>query len=93
MYPSRDQGVVESFYNGLVDEMRISKVLRYSGTSYTVPTAPFATDGDTVALYHFDETAGTTATDSSGAPGGPSHGTLNVGGSPTGPVWTQDSPF
>jgi hypothetical protein len=79
-------------YNGLVDEMRISKSLRYS-SGFSVPTAPFSTDADTVGLYHFDETAGTTANDSSGAPGGPSHGILNVGGSPMGPVWTQDSPF
>jgi hypothetical protein len=43
-------------FNGLIDEVRISKVARYIGATMTVPTTKFATDTDTVALYHFDET-------------------------------------
>lgn len=77
-------------YNGFMDELRISKVLRYTGTSYSVPTAPFVSDSDTVALYHFDEGAGTTVGDTSGASGGPSNGTFTTGGASSGPTW-EDS--
>jgi hypothetical protein len=40
---------------GLVDEVRISKVVRYTEDGFPVPTKPFVPDADTVALYHFDE--------------------------------------
>jgi len=39
--------------NGIIDEVRLSSVGRYSA-NFTPPTAPFTTDGDTVALWHFD---------------------------------------
>jgi len=48
-----------------IDEVRFSHVARYAGTSFSVPTAPFATDADTVGLWHFDEGYGGTAYDSS----------------------------
>lgn len=41
-------------YVGLVDELRLSTVLRYSG-NFTRPSAPHTLDGNTAALYHFDE--------------------------------------
>jgi hypothetical protein len=44
-----------SIFNGLIDEMRISKSLRYTEAGYTVPGKAFVPDADTVALYHFDE--------------------------------------
>lgn len=37
------------------DEMRISNIARYSG-SYTVPTAAFTNDSNTLGLFHFDGT-------------------------------------
>lgn len=37
-----------------MDEVRISTVARYSGTTYTVPTASFENDDDTVLLVHAD---------------------------------------
>jgi hypothetical protein len=40
---------------GLVDEVRISKVLRYTEDGFEVPKKAFTPDADTVALYHFDE--------------------------------------
>jgi hypothetical protein len=49
---------------GLIDEVRISSVPRYTG-SFT-PDTVFAPDTDTMALYHFDEYGGSTAYDSSG---------------------------
>ena len=47
------------FY-GYLEEIRISDVVRYSGSTYTQPTGPFTSDANTVALWHFDEPAGTT---------------------------------
>lgn len=84
-------------YRGLFDELRLSKVIRYSST-FTRPTTAFATDGNTVGLYHFDAgPAGACngpVVDSSGAAGGPSNGTCNYGGSdPSGPVYETDNPF
>lgn len=78
-------------YRGWVDELRMSNILRYSAP-FNRPTAPFAPDVGTVALYHFDEGTGTTIGDSSGAPGGPSPGVRRVGGSPQGPEWSSDTP-
>ena len=48
---------------GSVDELRISDTLRYT-TAFT-PARRFTADANTVALFHFDEGTGTTATDSS----------------------------
>lgn len=79
-------------FSGWVDELRISRVLRYSG-NFSVPTAPFASDADTAALYSFDEGQGLQLGDRSGAAGGPSHGQLRVGGSPPGPQWSNATPF
>ncbi|MCS6940319.1 MAG: T9SS type A sorting domain-containing protein [Roseiflexus sp.] len=75
-------------YNGFLDELRISNIVRYSA-SFTPPSAPFALDANTVALYHFDEGTGTTLTDAAGS----SNGVINVGGTPSGPVWSSESPF
>ena len=47
-------------FKGWIEEVRLSAVVRYTGASYTVPTAPFATDANTRALWHFDETPGST---------------------------------
>jgi len=54
-----------------------------------VPTARFEPDGDTGALYHFDEGAGPVARDDAGAP--PSDGVLRTGDA--GPRWVpSDAP-
>jgi hypothetical protein len=42
-----------------MDEFRISNTVRYT-SSFTPPTAPFDCDGNTMALWHFDEIAGST---------------------------------
>jgi hypothetical protein len=73
-------------FKGAFDELRVSAVLRYAA-AFAKPTAPFATDTNTVGLYHFDEGSGTTAGDTSGATGGPSPGDVRVGGTPSGPTW------
>lgn len=78
-------------YNGYLDELRISNVIRYT-SNFTPPNDPFVTDTNTVGLYHFDEGSGTSLVDVSGYTGGPSNGIVNFGGSGTpGPVWVLKS--
>lgn len=48
-------GETHSIFTGLIDEVRISKVVRYTEAGFTPPTKAFTPDADTVALYHFDE--------------------------------------
>ena len=74
-------------YNGNIDEIRISNVIRY--TEYFQPDqVPFTTDSQTMALYHFDQGYGNTIFDRASAAGGPSHGIRNYGGDPeNGPEW------
>ena len=45
-----------------------------------------------VLAFGFDESSGTTVLDSSDAAGGLSDGFLSVGGSPSGPEWSADTP-
>jgi len=45
---------------GYIEEIRLSSIVRYSGPTYTVPTEPFITDANTRAVWHFDETPGST---------------------------------
>jgi hypothetical protein len=65
-------GDTHSIYSGLIDEVRISSVVRYTG-DFDVPTQYFRPDDDTVALYHFDEAHETVVEDAS--PNG-NHGNL-----------------
>lgn len=53
----------DPYYDGNIDELRISNTVRYTGASFTVPTTQFASDANTVALFHFNEGAGQTTTD------------------------------
>lgn len=84
-----DAGSAYPSYSGLLDDIRISNVVRYTG-AFTRPTAPHAVDGSTVALYRFDEGSGATISD---ATGGGSPGERRVGGTPAGPVYVTDTPF
>ena len=45
-------------YEGLLDEVRLSSVRRYTTNPFTPATSPFTSDGSTAALYHFDGTGG-----------------------------------
>lgn len=76
-------------FSGWVDEIRLSNIRRYNG-SFAPPASPFQSDVNTVGLYHFNEGSGTSANDSSG---GGSHGVIRVGGTPTGPIWSAETPF
>lgn len=71
-------------FNGNVDEVRVSNVVRYAG-NYAVLGTPFTTDANTLGLWHLDEANGTTTVDDSGNGG---TGTLLNGA-----TWSADSPF
>ncbi|MCJ7823943.1 MAG: metallophosphoesterase [Anaerolineales bacterium] len=77
-------------FNGWLDEIRFSNVLRYSST-FSPPADPFVTDADTVALYKLNEGYGNFIHDTSGASGGPSDGTRIYGGAINGPEWSLDT--
>lgn len=86
-------------YSGLLDEVRLSNVLRYTA-NFPRPTQPLPADAGTVGLYRFDEgpagpcTTGFVITDSSGAVGGPSNGECRYGSlpAPQGPEFSADTP-
>jgi hypothetical protein len=71
-----DAGPAYPSFAGWVDELRVSHVARYDGP-FSLP-GPFTPDPSTAGLWHFDEVGGPTALDSSGAAGGPAHGTFRV---------------
>jgi len=50
-------------FEGDLDDVRLSRVARYTGGSFPRPTAPLAVDTTTVALWRFDEPAGLTVAD------------------------------
>ncbi|MEM7103469.1 MAG: LamG-like jellyroll fold domain-containing protein [Bacteroidota bacterium] len=87
-----DAGINYPSFNGFMEELRLSNTIRYS-TDFLPELVPFVTDGNTMALYHFDETGGLVLNDVSDTPGGPSNGTVRYGGNPLGPEWINDSPF
>lgn len=67
VFMARKQNSTQSaVFHGSVDEARISNVARYSGSIYTIPTAAFVNDANTLALWHLDDASGTTVVDSSG---------------------------
>ncbi|MDH3452668.1 MAG: LamG domain-containing protein, partial [Gammaproteobacteria bacterium] len=79
-------------FDGWIDEVRLSTVLRYPAQPF--PTEPFGVDAETAALYHFDEGVGAVLSDA--AAGGQSAGVLRLGvggGTQAGPVWSGDTPL
>jgi hypothetical protein len=49
------------YFDGFIDELRVSSNVRYSTASFAVPSSAFFNDGSTEHLLHFNESAGTTA--------------------------------
>ena len=86
-----DIGPAYPSYAGRMDEFRMSNLARYTGTSFTVPGAPFTPDAATVLLFHFDAAPGPctgTVPDAAGVRDGQcSYGGLG------GPLYVTDSPF
>lgn len=81
-------------FNGWIDEVRISKFVRYTA-AFTPPTQPFTPDDDTVALYHFDGAPGACTGQVNDSSNDSNHGECKYGGSAPnqGPQYVQDSPF
>lgn len=76
----------QTLFRGTLDELRISRVVRYTNT-FTRPSSAFSLDNDTLVLYHFNE--GTGQYVNGDANRGPR---LTLGGSTSeqssDPVWT-----
>lgn len=83
-----DAGAQYPSFAGLIDDVRISTVIRYTG-AFTRPAAPHPVDSHTAALYRFDEPGGTVVVDEVGA----SPGELRVGGPAGAPTRSPDVPF
>lgn len=64
LYIGSNRSGAPSYFDGLIDEIRISKVARYTWSF--IPYWRFAGDTNTVGLWHFEEHSGSTAADSSG---------------------------
>jgi hypothetical protein len=65
------QGREVEFYEGNIDEVRISNIVRYN--SNFIPETEFEADENTIALYHFNEGSSSNVFDSSG---NENHGTI-----------------
>ena len=51
----KDSGLKAVPASGMyIDELRISRVVRYDVGAYNVPAGAFTVDDDTLGLYHFD---------------------------------------
>jgi hypothetical protein len=84
-----DAGWEYPSFTGLIDELRLSGVIRYT-ENFTPPAEPFAPDEHTRLLLHFDEGEGEIASDASGHG---NHGQVGIGGPHDAPRWTDDTPF
>jgi hypothetical protein len=49
-----------AYSNSYSNELRISNIVRYTGTTYTIPTTPFQNDANTLFLLHANGTNGST---------------------------------
>lgn len=77
-------------FNGYVDEVRVSNIVRYPAT-YALPSTAFSPDANTLGLWHLDEGTGTTAADASGNANGSLVGDQH--GRPTAPSPPPTSPL
>jgi glucose/arabinose dehydrogenase len=88
-----DAGAAFPSFDGFVDELRVSAVLRYPPASFSRPRAPFVPDSATVALYHFDEGLGATLFDAMPNATGGTDGVIRRASPAAFPLWSTDTPF
>lgn len=55
----------DPYFDGIIDEIRISNIVRYTGT-FTPHTTPHTPDANTVVYYRFEEGTGQTSVDATG---------------------------
>ncbi len=66
-YRTGATGGGDSYFDGVIDELRLSDAVRYTGSQFNVSQVPFSPDANTRLLLHFDDAVGSsTAADSSG---------------------------
>jgi len=53
-------------FTGEIDELELSRTIRYTGASYTAATTGWTADEFTAGLWHFDEGSGTSAANEEG---------------------------
>lgn len=87
---SKEKHDLGSGFNGRIGYLRLSTSRRFTGSTYHIPDGYPADDGDTGALYRFDDGAGTTLSDYAS---GNTDGTLAVGGVSNGPTWDTSGPY
>ncbi|MFQ6677933.1 MAG: choice-of-anchor D domain-containing protein [Fidelibacterota bacterium] len=80
-------GRLENFFNGIIDEVRISDVVKY--TESFIPPDEFILDTNTVALWHFNEGSMDAATPAIYDMSGNGHHGEIIGN----PVWVDGPPF
>lgn len=78
-----------SYFNGEIDELRLSNVVRYTA-AFTPPESALGVDANTLALYRFNEGNGQITADLVGASGALSLGATTATGADD-PVWVESS--
>jgi len=79
-------------FTGWIDDIRTSGWLRYL-TDFTPPSEPHSADAQTIGLLRFNTGSGNVVYDTGGYDSGTSNGWLYIGGTPSGPEWSVDTPF
>ncbi len=80
--------IQDNGYIGLLSQVRVSNIARYTGATHIVPTAAMTADANTVGLYNFSEGSGTTIADESG-----NGQTMNIVADANGPQWNSSGPY
>jgi hypothetical protein len=61
-YLGRSQYATDPYFSGIIDEFRISNIVRYTG-NFTPYPVQFQADANTIVLFHFNEGSGQTSID------------------------------
>jgi len=89
-YIGRSQFASDPYFNGIIDELRISDVVRYTA-NFTPSPSEFPLDANTVALWHFNEGSGQTTADASPVPFPPAFLGGTAAAETSDPAWITNS--